>query len=373
MSLKFDNLPDSQDWIIWILVPQLNTNNPNLQYYYDFSQSIEEYRKIFEELHLVWKWQAVTIDNFREIIGTIKDLSYNKTPLVINLCDGDEDNDVPGISVIDELESNDLIFTGSDRYFYEITTSKIPMKQLFDKTLVPNSPWKILDPKKIRANALFRKLKVPLIVKPAISAGSLGLGLDSVITTEEQLHRYMEVVQSGYNGWNLDSGGLFIEEFIEGQEYTTLIVGPSSDYSKCTIYTPVERVFESTIPSTEQFLSFDRLWEIYENEKPLDQDKVLWNYERPAEELIEEIKWISWKAYQALQGTGYGRVDLRRNKETGKIMVLEVNAQCGLSEDENFTSIGAILRINGESYRNLIVKIMEDAINRYQLKSITAS
>ena len=51
-----------------------------------------------------------------------------------------------------------------------------------------------------------------------------------------------------------------------------------------------------------------------------------------------------WAAYAAVGGRGYGRVDLRQDRVTGEIVVLEVNAQCGISEDEAYTSIGAILR-----------------------------
>jgi hypothetical protein len=58
----------------------------------------------------------------------------------------------------------------------------------------------------------------------------------------------------------------------------------------------------------------------------------------------KRIREISWAAYEAVGGRGYGRVDLRQDAGTGEIYVLEVNAQCGISEDEAYTSIGAILR-----------------------------
>jgi D-alanine-D-alanine ligase-like ATP-grasp enzyme len=371
MSLNYDSKPFSkgdQDWLIWILAPFVKTEDPNLQYYYDFSQSIGEYTKVFKELDLNWKWQAIEISNYKEIIRNIQSESSPRRPLVINLCDGDEDNGVPGISVIRELELNDLIYTGSDTYFYDITTSKIPMKKLFDQYQVPTSPWMVIDIQSYDPHEVFQKLKKPLIVKPAISGGSLGLGLKSVVQDEQEMKSYLNSIINGYKGWDLTSGGFFIEEFIQGQEYTTLIVGPSDDLQRCTIYDPVERVFESSIPATEQFLSFDRLWEIYEEESPIEQDKALWNYSRPNPALIDEIKSISWKAYQSVKGMGYGRVDLRRDQITGKIMVLEVNAQCGLSDDENFTSIGAILRLCGERFTELIYKIIQDAYQRYQLK-----
>ena len=53
---------------------------------------------------------------------------------------------------------------------------------------------------------------------------------------------------------------------------------------------------------------------------------------------------------------------------TKKIFVLEVNAQCGISEDENFTSIGAILRFEGTTFSQLLIEILNDAFNRASKK-----
>ena len=64
---------------------------------------------------------------------------------------------------------------------------------------------------------------------------------------------------------------------------------------------------------------------------------------------------------------GYGRLDIRMNTKTGKLYVLEVNAQCGLSEDEDYTSIGAILRFAKKSFTYLIIEIIEDALMRHHV------
>ena len=47
--------------------------------------------------------------------------------------------------------------------------------------------------------------------------------------------------------------------------------------------------------------------------------------------------------------------------------MLEVNAQCGLSEDEDYTSIGAILRYANETFSSLVRKIIHDAFTRRNL------
>jgi hypothetical protein len=44
--------------------------------------------------------------------------------------------------------------------------------------------------------------------------------------------------------------------------------------------------------------------------------------------------------------------------------MLEANAQCGLSEDENYTSIGAILKVSNVSFTHVIEAILQDAIRR---------
>ncbi len=134
---------------VWVLAPLLETSDANIDYYYDFCQSIAEYEKTFAELGIEWKWQPVTINNYPDVIEFIakeKDFGH-KTPVVFNLCDGDEVNGTPGISVVKLLEEKGLIYTGSDEYFYHITTSKIPMKKAFDKAGVPSARWKAIHDK----------------------------------------------------------------------------------------------------------------------------------------------------------------------------------------------------------------------------------
>ena len=80
--------------------------------------------------------------------------------------------------------------------------------------------------------------------------------------------------------------------------------------------------------------------------------------------LITAIKNLSWEAFVATKGTGYTRVDIRRDKITGRLFVLEVNAQCGISEDEDYTSIGAILRLSNTTFVQLVTAIITHALTR---------
>ena len=104
------------------------------------------------------------------------------------------------------------------------------------------------------------------------------------------------------------------------------------------------------------------MWEIYERETPLGNDEYLWEYAPAPAALVEQIAAVSRRAYAAVGGRGYGRVDLRMDSATGELFVLEVNAQCGLSEDENYTSIGAILRYANVSFSDAVQCIINDAV-----------
>jgi D-alanine-D-alanine ligase len=355
-------LPFHKELFVWVLSPFVKTNDENLDYYYDYTQSIEEFTIAFKELKLQWKWQEVTNDNYKQIINNIIACSSPENTVVINLCDGDEINKAPGVNIIRYLKKSGLCFTGADEYFYRTTTSKIIMKQVFESKNVATPPWKIITDEPDDAKSVFKELGNPVIVKPAISGGSLGVGIHSVVNNSKELLLQYQKLQLGYHGWNLVDGGVFTEKFIDGPEFTTLIVGNSANVRECKIYLPVERAFNNSLPPHEKFLSFDRLWEMYEEETPITNNEDFYNYRTPDSAFIKNICKISFDAYKAVRGKGYGRIDIRMDKNTGKMYVLEVNAQCGLSDDENFTSIGAILRLSGNSFGNLIATIIGNAL-----------
>ncbi|HZV69466.1 MAG TPA: hypothetical protein VFG10_07980 [Saprospiraceae bacterium] len=355
---------------VWVLAPLLESNDEKIDYYYDFTQSIAEYEKTFAELGIEWKWQPVTTKNFPQIIDLIvkEKESGHKTPVVLNLCDGDEINGTPGISVLRMLKEKGLIFTGSEEYFYTITTSKIPMKEAFDRASVPTAKWIAIHDKDMDLDDVFEKLGTPVILKPSISGGSMGVGLKNVVHNLAELREQVDRMFNGYRGWDLSADGLIAESFITGPEFTVLISGSYNYPKDAKIYTPAERIFHPSLPDGEKFLSFDRLWEIYEDETPMPNDGNFYEYAIPDPSLIEEIKKICWDAFVATRGTGYTRADVRMDKETGQLYVLEVNAQCGLSEDEDFTSIGGILRISGKTFTELVAEIIKDAFTRHAVK-----
>jgi len=358
---------------VWVLAPHLHTGDANVDYYYDFSQSIQEYTKAFAELETEWVWQPVTMQNFRDVIDMIEMDATEPAPVILNLCDGDELNGTPGVSVLKYLHQKKMIYTGASEYFYDITTSKIVMKEAFDKAGISTPAWRVLTESESSLKNIFSQLGKPLIVKPAVSGGSMGVGIKSVVHTQEELLAQLKILFDGYRGWSLTAGGVIAEEYIAGPEFTTFIVGDADKPNKSILYPPVERVFHPALPDNEKFLSFDRLWETYDEETPLPNDEPFYTYHKPDKALVSAISKLSWDAYVSVGGKGYGRIDLRMDKTTGRLYVLEVNAQCGISEDEDYTSIGAILRLSGNTFSQMVSSIIDNALARKKGRKVVAT
>ena len=172
---------------IWVLVPFMDTEDPNLAYYSDYELSYTEYEKAFATLNLPWQWQPVRTYDFKKIIDGIASDKSGFTPVILNLCDGDDINGIPGISVLHYLDEKKMIYTGSNAHFYDITTSKIIMKRVFEEKHVLTPDWEILQLDGSNIKGIFERLGTPLILKPSISAGSMGIGVKSVVETEAEL------------------------------------------------------------------------------------------------------------------------------------------------------------------------------------------
>jgi D-alanine-D-alanine ligase len=354
-----------------VLVPFVETTDPNLVCYNDYSQSRAEYAKAFAGLATEWRWASVGMDTYREVLdGIVAD--RDRSQVIFNLCDGDETNGVPGISVVRYLDALGVCYTGADANFFDLTTSKITMKHCFAEFAIPTAPWAIVSDEASVAG-VFARCGSPLIVKPAVSAGSMGITVKSVVSTDDELREQLAILRDGYRGWDLTGGGVLAERFVSGPEFTSFVIGSADAPESRMVYPAVERVFNAALPPTEQFLSFDRLWEIYERETPLANNEYLWEYAAAPAHLQERLAELSWGAYASVGGRGYGRVDLRMDSATGKLFVLEVNAQCGLSEDENYTSIGAILRFADVPFHAVVQRIMDEAARTHARASRTGA
>jgi D-alanine-D-alanine ligase len=212
------------------------------------------------------------------------------------------------------------------------------------------------------------RLGTPLIVKPAISLESRGISLQSVVYSDEQVSLQVQRLLQGQHEMQFTLSHIFVERFINGREFTVFIVGSSHQPDRLKIYPPMERVFNSSVPDTEQFLSYG-YWERDEKESFL-------SFQLVGSDLHEKLCELSKRAYCAVGGNGYGRVDLRMDRVSQELFVLEVNPNCGISSqslsnvsDPTGTSVGTILHLSGMQFAKLMLEIITEAFARHSTKS----
>jgi D-alanine-D-alanine ligase len=344
---------------ICILVPRRDsegqTHEP-LGYDYEAPAYRQEVNGWLDALGLASFWQPVTLST----LGGVLDRLVRRPCICLNLCDGNEAVDgYPGASVLHALESRGLPYTGAGPAFYECTTSKIAMKTAFGLHGVPTPAYRmVVDPDRDVAEAC-RAVELPLIVKPDVSGGSYGISLRSVVTDETSACVQVRRLLTGMHGFNFSQTGVFLERFIEGREFTGLLI-PGPDGFEVLL---AERVFNPALPPRQQLLSFERYWNVCQDEEPLPPGEFFYRYAAVGSPLAEELRDFCEQAFRAVGGDSYARVDLRMDG-AGNIFVLEVNANCGLSSDPETSSVGHLCRIGELPFEDLLAHILEQALRR---------
>jgi D-alanine-D-alanine ligase len=295
--------------------------------------------------------------------------------VVLNYCDGNEIDGEPGISAIKLLEEKGIIFTGADSNFYYLTTSKIWMKRAFVEADVPTASYEVLSNIK-RVQGICKRLGTPLIIKSALYYGSIGLSLQSVVYNDEQVSLQAQRLLQGMHGMQFPPDSIFVERFINGPEFTVFLLGSAQQPESIKIYPPLETVFNSSLSETEQFLSHDRYWGKDEGETPLSPEEPFCRHQLVGSDLHEKLCALSKRAYCAVGGNGYGRVDIRLDKASQELFVLEVNSNCSISSqpfskfsDPNETPVGTILHLSGIPFAQLMSEIIAEAFARHSTKS----
>src|SRR4051794_943264 len=143
-----------------------------------------------------WVWQPVVPECIDEVLAQIANYRAKQDAIVFNFCDGDDINGYPGLSLLRALEASGIPFTGAHARFYEISTSKILIKEALTRGGVPTAPFAIV-PHAGSVEGLCQRMGAPLILKPAISAAGWGLTLRSVVHNDEEIAACRDELLSG--------------------------------------------------------------------------------------------------------------------------------------------------------------------------------
>jgi len=273
-------------------------------------------------------------------VRQIIELSRRDFDVFINLCDGAWDEDRAGVEIVQTMERLGLAFTGASSKFYEPTREV--MKKVCHFWGI-KAPAYVLATNRETIDLAAKTLRFPLIAKHPNSYGSIGLTKQSRVETPAALHERAEKMIAEF-------GATLIEEFIDGREFSVLVVENAEDEFRPFAYRPVEFLF----PRGESFKHFDLKWRDYEGMTCIQCED---------DEVAERLEDMSRKVFLGLNGTGYGRCDVRMD-EMGELYLLEINPNCDVAYplEEAAGSADLILMYEPWGHREFFEKIINAAL-----------
>lgn len=241
------------------------------------------------------------------------------------------------------VERLGLPMTGcpSDGIF--LTSNKLLAKTVLRAQGLPVPDWFALPSPHLSLPEL---PKGTLIIKSVWEHASIGLDPSSIIfpASVETLMREMANRRTALGGeW-------FAEQFIDGREFNLSVLERADGLH---VLPPAEIRFVDFPEGMPHIVDFRAKWET----GSFEYAHTVRSFEFAPEDtgLLEILKDLALRAFEAFGLSGYARVDFRVD-ETGTPFILEVNADPCLSPDAGFAAAAAQA---GLSYHELVSKIIQ--------------
>jgi len=265
--------------------------------------------------------QAEEVDGIPALVAGLTGRRFDR---VFNILHGQRGGGEDGI-VQGLLEAFAVPYTGSDVLGSALSMDKVRTKQVWLSLGLPTPSYVRLAPADDVAAAVAR-LGLPVIVKPACEGSSVGV---SRVTAEKELPDAVALARRY-------PGDLLMEQLIDGDELTVGILG---DEALPTIrIVPAGSYYDyhaKYIAETTQY--------------------ICPGLEGRAE---EEVRALALAAFRAAACSGWGRVDLMRDR-SGRNFLLEVNTSPGMT---SHSLVPKAARAAGIDFDELVWRILETSL-----------
>jgi D-alanine-D-alanine ligase len=270
--------------------------------------------------------KADAVDGIPNLIRELQDKHFERVFNILHgHVGGGEDGVLQGL-----LEALNVPYTGSGVLGSALSMDKIRTKQVWLSLGLP-TPRYVRLAKGADVHAAARELGLPVIVKPAAEGSSVGV---SRVHSESDLESAVELA-ARY------PGELLMEQLIEGDELTVAVLGDGRTHKAL----PSIRI----VPKGE--------WYDY-NAKYVAEDT---QYLCPGleGEAEDEIRRIALAAFDAAGCSGWGRVDVMRDRGSGSFYLLEVNTAPGMT---SHSLVPKAARQVGIEFEELCWRILETSL-----------
>jgi D-alanine-D-alanine ligase-like ATP-grasp enzyme len=315
----------------------------------DYSTTDVDYKNFDPPRNLSALLPGDTVDHvFLNKLTTYKqlrELSKKKYDIYVNLCEGYLEWEIPSIDVIYFLELLDLPFTGPNSVLYD------PPKELMKYvayTQGVKTPGYALIENAGEENTACSHLRYPLFVKPSKAGDSLGIDDQSLVQNPAELKNKIASIIDEY-------GPLLVEEYVDGREFTVMLVANPGNNQSVTVFKPVEYIF----PEGKTFKTYAlKTSELHPEANIAIAD----------EKLEANLKEAAENIFKGFGGVGYARLDFRVDRN-GTIYFLEINFTCSVFYSNGYEgSADYILNTDGTGQSRFLQMIIAEGIDRHQRK-----
>ncbi|MGW8265542.1 MAG: D-alanine--D-alanine ligase family protein, partial [Longimicrobiales bacterium] len=265
---------------------------------------------------------------------------------VFNLCEGLGGRSEGEVLAARVLEDLGLPITGSPSAVLAQARRKDQVNGLLSDRGLPVPPWSVWADGEGSGR---QKLEVfsagwkvyPAIVKPAAEDGSVGIDQGSVVRDAGGLALRLERMK--------EAGPLLVQAFVGTREINAAIVGHE-------VLPLSEILFEGLPEGHHPIVGYDAKW------APGSPEDLGTRPVCPAPvsgAVASRIRLMALKAWKALGGRGYGRVDFRLSPPD-TLYLLEVNPNPDLSPS---AGLARAAEAGGIQYRALVERILQEALS----------
>ncbi len=225
-----------------------------------------------------------------------------------------------------------------------LAMDKLASKDVFAKVGFPickDKPlfsWRYYSHPEKSEREVAEEIGYPCFVKPANMGSSVGI---TKVHGPEEFHRACEIA------FSYDKR-VIIEEALNVRDVEVAVMGNEEPYAG--------EVGEIAVSA-----------DFYDYNAKYINDKSEMIIPAPIDhETREELRALAVKAYEAIDGEGFARIDFFLEKDTGKILLNEINTIPGFTKRSMFPLLmGAV----GISYPDVIERIIELGYERYNYKN----
>ena len=290
-------------------------------------------------------WDPVVVEFDGDPAKWLERLSHGDFELVFNLFEGLIEQPSHEYLAAAAVELLDIPMTGARSLTLALCLDKDKTNTLLRAAGMGVPDWTVVHGP---GDSVCAWEQFPAIVKPVDQDSSLGIHGDCVVHDSDELRA---ALGRGQRAW----GRMMVQRFVAGRELNVSIVGDQ-------LLPPAEIDFSGLPAALPHVVSYAAKWEDGTAEALGTVPRCP---ARLAPRLAREVAAVGRRAWQAVGGTGYGRIDLRIDA-AGGVYVIDVNPNADLSPTAGLARQAAAA---GWSYRRLVARIVEDALARAPIRA----